>query len=233
MELTTALGSGNTMTIRLPVTLAIIHALLAKIEGEIYALPITHVVETMVLTPAMSQNRATGRRCSRFAARLFRRFGFARDLGIRRARTVRATSLFSICRRTQSGSCRRRIHRAAGDRSQIVRRRARNAAAVQRRDNSFQRSSGADTRCAGRRLGGDNAEYPRSQRNLSTSGALRSMGRSASTHSRKWPTSALATPQQHCRCMTGARIMIDVPTVNIGQLSELVPENRAERTLRS
>jgi len=55
VELTTAVGKGTTMTIRLPVTLAIIHALLAKVAGEIYALPITHVVETMVLTPEMSR----------------------------------------------------------------------------------------------------------------------------------------------------------------------------------
>ena len=54
MELATELGKGTTMTIRLPVTLAIIHALLARVAGETYALPITHVVETMVLTPEMS-----------------------------------------------------------------------------------------------------------------------------------------------------------------------------------
>ena len=54
VELTTSPGAGTTMTVRLPVTLAIIHALLARTAGEVYALPITHVVETMVLTPAMS-----------------------------------------------------------------------------------------------------------------------------------------------------------------------------------
>lgn len=54
VELATALGHGTTITIRLPVTLAIIHALLAKAAGETYALPITHVVETMMLTPEMS-----------------------------------------------------------------------------------------------------------------------------------------------------------------------------------
>jgi two-component system chemotaxis sensor kinase CheA len=54
VELATALGQGTTITIRLPVTLAIIHALLARAAGETYALPITHVVETMVLTPEMS-----------------------------------------------------------------------------------------------------------------------------------------------------------------------------------
>jgi two-component system chemotaxis sensor kinase CheA len=34
-------------------TLAIIHALLARSENEVYALPITHVVETLVLDPEM------------------------------------------------------------------------------------------------------------------------------------------------------------------------------------
>lgn len=54
LELTTASGEGTTITIRLPVTLAIIQALLARTAGETYALPITHVVETMVLTADMS-----------------------------------------------------------------------------------------------------------------------------------------------------------------------------------
>jgi two-component system chemotaxis sensor kinase CheA len=54
LELTTATGEGTTITIRLPMTLAIIHALLARTAGDVYALPITHVVETMVLTPGMS-----------------------------------------------------------------------------------------------------------------------------------------------------------------------------------
>lgn len=54
VELATSLGKGTTIAIRLPLTLAIIHALLARAAGETYALPITHVVETMVLTPEMS-----------------------------------------------------------------------------------------------------------------------------------------------------------------------------------
>jgi len=55
VELATVPGKGTTMTVRLPVTLAIIQALLARTAGEVYALPITHVVETMVLTPSMSR----------------------------------------------------------------------------------------------------------------------------------------------------------------------------------
>ena len=54
MELATTMGKGTTITIRLPMTLAIIHAVLARTAGDVYALPITHVVETMVLSAGMS-----------------------------------------------------------------------------------------------------------------------------------------------------------------------------------
>src|SRR5205823_3838890 len=54
MELMTTPGAGTTMTVRLPVTLAIIHALLTRTAGAVYALPITHVVETMLLSQAMT-----------------------------------------------------------------------------------------------------------------------------------------------------------------------------------
>jgi two-component system chemotaxis sensor kinase CheA len=60
IELATTSGEGTTMTIRLPMTLAIIHALLARTGGEVYALPITHVVETMVLMPDMSSMEQGG-----------------------------------------------------------------------------------------------------------------------------------------------------------------------------
>ncbi|MGH7663604.1 MAG: chemotaxis protein CheA [Gemmatimonadaceae bacterium] len=42
-------GEGTTVTVRLPLTLAIIRALLARIGVEIYALPLTHVNETVPL----------------------------------------------------------------------------------------------------------------------------------------------------------------------------------------
>lgn len=51
MELRTAVGEGTTITIRLPVTLAIIPALLARAGGETYALPLTHVLETLQAVP--------------------------------------------------------------------------------------------------------------------------------------------------------------------------------------
>jgi two-component system chemotaxis sensor kinase CheA len=53
MELSTDAGAGTEIRLELPMTLAIIHALLARSNGEVYALPITHVVETLVVNPEM------------------------------------------------------------------------------------------------------------------------------------------------------------------------------------
>jgi two-component system chemotaxis sensor kinase CheA len=53
VELRTTLGKGTSITIRLPVTLAIIQALLATVADETYALPLTHVRETLQLTPSV------------------------------------------------------------------------------------------------------------------------------------------------------------------------------------
>lgn len=53
VELSTDAGAGTEIRLELPMTLAIIHALLARSENEVYALPITHVVETLVVDPAM------------------------------------------------------------------------------------------------------------------------------------------------------------------------------------
>lgn len=44
-------GEGTTVTARLPVTLAIVRALLARVADETYALPLTHVNETVLLDP--------------------------------------------------------------------------------------------------------------------------------------------------------------------------------------
>jgi two-component system chemotaxis sensor kinase CheA len=53
VELRSTLGKGTSITIRLPVTLAIIQALLARVGDETYALPLTHVRETLQLTPSV------------------------------------------------------------------------------------------------------------------------------------------------------------------------------------
>ncbi|MGK2960697.1 MAG: chemotaxis protein CheA [Gemmatimonadaceae bacterium] len=53
VELSTDAGAGTEIRLELPMTLAIIHALLARSEDETYVLPITHVVETLVVEPGM------------------------------------------------------------------------------------------------------------------------------------------------------------------------------------
>ena len=53
VELSTDSGAGTEIRLELPMTLAIIHALIARSENEVYALPITHVVETLVVDPSM------------------------------------------------------------------------------------------------------------------------------------------------------------------------------------
>jgi two-component system chemotaxis sensor kinase CheA len=46
-------GQGTTVTLRLPLTLAIVRALLARVEREVYAIPLTHVSETVELQPQL------------------------------------------------------------------------------------------------------------------------------------------------------------------------------------
>jgi two-component system, chemotaxis family, sensor kinase CheA len=47
VEMRTSRGEGTSVTLRLPVTLAIVRALLARIGDETYALPMTHINETV------------------------------------------------------------------------------------------------------------------------------------------------------------------------------------------
>ena len=53
VDIRTAPGEGTTVTVRLPLTLAIVRALLAKVGDEVYALPMTHVNETVELEAAL------------------------------------------------------------------------------------------------------------------------------------------------------------------------------------
>ena len=55
VELRTVAGEGTSWTLRLPLTLAIVRALLTRIGDEFYALPLTHVTETLDLLPSARQ----------------------------------------------------------------------------------------------------------------------------------------------------------------------------------
>ncbi len=52
VEIRTVSGEGTTVTARLPLTLAIVRAMLAKVGEETYAVPMTHVTETVELDAA-------------------------------------------------------------------------------------------------------------------------------------------------------------------------------------
>jgi two-component system chemotaxis sensor kinase CheA len=51
MDIRSVPGQGTTVLIRLPLTLAIMRALLARVGGETYAIPLAHVSETVELVP--------------------------------------------------------------------------------------------------------------------------------------------------------------------------------------
>ena len=51
MDIRSVPGQGTTMVLRLPLTLAIVRALLARVADETYAIPLAHVSETIELVP--------------------------------------------------------------------------------------------------------------------------------------------------------------------------------------
>ncbi len=56
VDIRSAHGQGTTVTLRLPLTLAIVRSLLARIGDETYAMPMTHVRETVELKPTIVRN---------------------------------------------------------------------------------------------------------------------------------------------------------------------------------
>lgn len=55
VELATALGKGTRLTIKLPLTLAIIRALMVQVDKQVYALPLVNVMETIRIAPGAVQ----------------------------------------------------------------------------------------------------------------------------------------------------------------------------------
>ena len=60
LEIDSRPGEGTTFTLRLPMTLAIVRGLLVRVSGETYALPLTHVSETVQL-PSTEIHSVKGR----------------------------------------------------------------------------------------------------------------------------------------------------------------------------
>ena len=60
LEVHTDAGLGTSVSMRLPLTLAISRALLAKVDNEVYAIPLTHVLETFSLSqPMLFESKGT------------------------------------------------------------------------------------------------------------------------------------------------------------------------------
>ena len=55
IDLSSRLGEGTTLSLTLPVTLAIIKALVIRSSGRDFAIPLASVVETLILDPGMTR----------------------------------------------------------------------------------------------------------------------------------------------------------------------------------
>jgi two-component system chemotaxis sensor kinase CheA len=82
LEIRSEEGKGTTFTLRLPVTLAIMRALLAQVGDETYAMPLTHVAET-VDPPAREIQKVQGRESILLRGRLLPLVRLTEMLGTR------------------------------------------------------------------------------------------------------------------------------------------------------
>lgn len=60
IDMRTEPGSGTTFTLRLPITLALARALLVRVDGEEYAVPLTHISEAIELDGSVERRREGG-----------------------------------------------------------------------------------------------------------------------------------------------------------------------------
>jgi two-component system chemotaxis sensor kinase CheA len=89
VEIASKPGEGTTVTLRLPVTLAIVRALLARVDGEMYAVPMTHVRETVELRQA-ARRRVQGREVMLLRDEVVPLVHFREVVGLPEARLVTA-----------------------------------------------------------------------------------------------------------------------------------------------
>jgi len=89
VEIRSRASEGTTVTLRLPVTLAIVRALLARVDGEMYALPMTHVRETVELRQE-ARRRVQGREVMLLRDEVVPLLHFREIVGLPEARLVSA-----------------------------------------------------------------------------------------------------------------------------------------------
>jgi two-component system chemotaxis sensor kinase CheA len=89
VEIRSVPGNGTTVTLRLPVTLAIVRALLLRVDGEMYAVPMTHVRETVELRQE-ARRRVQGREVMLLRDEVVPLMHFREVVGLPEARFVSA-----------------------------------------------------------------------------------------------------------------------------------------------
>ena len=89
VEIRSVPGDGTTVTLRLPVTLAIVRALLLRVDGEMYAVPMTHVRETVELRQE-ARRRVQGREVMLLRDEVVPLMHFRKVVGLPEARFVSA-----------------------------------------------------------------------------------------------------------------------------------------------
>ena len=208
IEVRSELGKGTTFTIRVPLTLAIVRALLASAAGERYAVPLAYVAETVEFDPR-SVTAVRDREALVVRDQVIPTVHL-RDLVRQQPRPAPAEGADrhpgdrGAPRRPGGG----RARRTAGHRGGAVRRASRDAVVRRRRDHSRGRLAGAHSRRRSAGVGGG-MEDVRDLKELQLD-ALREVANIGAGHA------ATALSQ-----MTNRTIMIAVPEVNIRALEDV------------
>jgi CheY-specific phosphatase CheX len=215
VEMRSAPGEGTSVTVRLPLTLAIVRALLARAGDETYALPLTHVSETVDVTPSMLRTvRGRDVLVWRDAVLPLVRL---RDVvhhpdGRARAASARRWSWRSARGTPRSSSTSSWGSRRSWSSSSTGCGRERVRGRVLRRHDPGRRNARPDRRRVQSSLSGASMDDLRTLQPIQVD-ALREVANIGAGHA------ATALSQ-----MTGATIMISVPRINVARLEDVSPQ---------
>lgn len=98
IDMTTRAGAGTTFMLRLPITLALARALLVRVDGEDYAVPLTHISEAVELEGVIERS-AQGGETVRLREDVVPLVRMGRVLGTRHARGERAAVVAELGQR--------------------------------------------------------------------------------------------------------------------------------------
>jgi two-component system chemotaxis sensor kinase CheA len=207
VEIATEPGQGTTFTLRLPITLAILRALLTRVGGERYLLPLSYVAET-VEYDTQPVTAVQGREALVLRDQVI---PTVHSGAARRGAERVAAAPAGARDRSRRPPFRRRGGRPAGPAGSgggAVRGPPRDPAALQRRDHPRRRLPGADTRRCSPSVKGTSMEDVRDLKELQFD-ALKEVANIGAGHA------ATALSQ-----MTHKKIMITVPEVTVTALED-------------